>query len=216
MIILFGAVIFDSVHKGHRIQDKVIVQVIFFVKVGCHNHLIAVAPQTSGELHPNFVCHFGCSLAGSKGLIPVVGNRPVFFAEPLFHGKHFITGGRGRAVDTRHKTVNHGAVLIIRFLRFSGIDRIMDHIGKFLSVLLGHIFNGIKFRVRCFIGILHIDNHLAEPAFHTPNRGSSHYFIGRGKMTASVIFLIAVSILRQASSYRCTSRTFKVCALTAI
>ena len=94
-------------------------QVIFFVKVGRHNHLIAVAPQTGGELHPDFVRHFRGRLTGGKGLIPVVGNRPVFFAEPLFYGKHFITGGRGRAVDTRHKTVNHGAVLVIRFLCFS-------------------------------------------------------------------------------------------------
>ena len=99
MIILFGAVIFDSVHKGHRIQHKMIVQVIFFVKVGCNNHLITVTPQTGGELYPDFVCHFGCCLSGSKGLIPVVGNRPAFFAKPLFHGKHFITGGRGRTVD---------------------------------------------------------------------------------------------------------------------
>lgn len=99
----------------------------------------------------------------------MVGNRPVFFAEPLFHGKHFITGGRGRAVDPRNKAVNHGAVLIIRFLRFSGIDRIVDNIGKLLPVLLDHIFIGIKFRVCCFIGIFHIDNHLAKPAFHSPN-----------------------------------------------
>ena len=146
-----------------------IVQVIFFVKVGRHNHLITVAPQTGSELHSDLVCHFGGRLAGSKGLIPVVGNRPVFFAEPFFHGKHFITGGSRRAVDPRHKTVNYGAVLVIRFLRFSGIDRITDNIGKLLPVLFGHIFIGIKFRVRCFIGILHIDNHLAEPAFHTPN-----------------------------------------------
>ena len=169
MIILFGAVVFDSVHKGHRIQHKMIMQVIFFVKVGRHNHLITVAPQTGGELHPDFVRHFGGSLAGSKGLIPVVGNRPVFFAEPFFHGKHFITGGRGGAVDTRHKTVNHGAVLVIRFLRFSGIDRIADDIGKLLPVLFGHILVRVKFRVRCFIGVLHIDDHLAEPAFHTPD-----------------------------------------------
>lgn len=70
-------------------------QVIFFVKVGRYDHLITVAPQTGGELHPDFVRHFRGRLAGGKGLIPVVGNRPVFFAEALFHGKHFITGGRG-------------------------------------------------------------------------------------------------------------------------
>ena len=65
--------------------------------------------------------------------------------------------------------MNHGAVLVIRFLRFSGIDRIADNIGKLLSVLFGHIFIGKKFRVRRFIWIFYIYNHLAEPAFYPPN-----------------------------------------------
>lgn len=62
----FSAVILDPVYKGHRIQHKMIVQVIFFVKVGRHNHLITVAPQTGGELHSDLVRRFGRDLAGSK------------------------------------------------------------------------------------------------------------------------------------------------------
>ena len=98
----------------------------------------------------------------------MVGNRPVFFAEPFFHGKHFITGGRGGAVDTRHKTVNHGAVLVIRFLRFFGIYSVEDHIGKLLPVLFSHIFLRVEFRVCRLFGIFRIDHYLAEPAFYPP------------------------------------------------
>lgn len=96
-----------------------IVQVIFFVKVGRHNDLITVAPQTGGELHSDLVRHFGRRLAGGERLIAVVGHRPVFFAEPLFHGKHFITGSSGGTVDTAYKSVNDGAILIVDLLRFS-------------------------------------------------------------------------------------------------
>ena len=92
---------------------------IFFIKVGRPNDLVTLAPQTGGELHADFVRHFGGGLAGGKGLIAVVGHRPVFFSEPLFHRKHFITGSRGRTVDTRYKTVIYGAILIVGLLRFS-------------------------------------------------------------------------------------------------
>ena len=44
VIILFGAVVLDAVRKGNCVDDKVIVQMIFFVKVGGDDHLIAVAP----------------------------------------------------------------------------------------------------------------------------------------------------------------------------
>jgi len=93
VIVLFRAVVLDSVHKRNGVQDEMIVQVVFFVKVGRHNHLIAVAPKTGSELHSDFVGHFGGGLSGSERLIAVVGHRPVFLAKPLFHGKHFITGG---------------------------------------------------------------------------------------------------------------------------
>ena len=169
MIILFGAVILDPVYKGHRIQHKMIVQVIFFVKVGCNNHLITVTPQTGGELHSDLVRRFGRDLAGSKGLIPVVGHRPVLLAEPLFYRKHFVAGGSGRAVDTRHKAVERCAVLAVRFLRFLRINGVADHIGKLLTVLFGQLPVGVEFRVCGLFGVLRIDHHLAEPAFHTPD-----------------------------------------------
>ena len=44
VIVLSGTVVFDAVRKGYGVDDKVIVQMIFFVKVGGDDHLIAVAP----------------------------------------------------------------------------------------------------------------------------------------------------------------------------
>ena len=44
MIVLLGAVVLDAVRKGYGVDDKVIVQMIFFVKMGGDDHLIAVAP----------------------------------------------------------------------------------------------------------------------------------------------------------------------------
>ena len=44
MVVLSGAVVLDAVRKGNCVDDKVIVQMIFFVKVGGDDHLIAVAP----------------------------------------------------------------------------------------------------------------------------------------------------------------------------
>lgn len=61
-----------------------IVQVIFSVKVGSNDHLIAVAPQTGSELYADLMRRFGRRLAGGKGLIAVVGDRPVFLSKPPF------------------------------------------------------------------------------------------------------------------------------------
>ena len=44
VVVLSGAVIFDAVRKGNRVQHKMIVQMVFFVKVSGDDHLIAVAP----------------------------------------------------------------------------------------------------------------------------------------------------------------------------
>ena len=88
--------------------------------------------------------------------------------------KHVITGGSGRAVNARHKTVKRCAVLAARFLRFLRIDGVADHIGKLLPVLFGQFPIGVEFRVRRLFGVLRIDHHLAEPAFYPPNRSCCH------------------------------------------
>ena len=98
----------------------------------------------------------------------MIGHGAVLLAEPLFYGKHFVTGGGGRAVDARHKAVERCAVLGARFLRFLGIDGVADHIGKLLPVLFGQLPVGVEFRVRRLFGVLRIDHHLAEPAFYPP------------------------------------------------
>ena len=169
VIVLFRAVVFDTVNERNGVQHEMIVQVIFFVKVCGNNDLITVAPQAGSQLFADLVRYFGGGLAGGKRLIAVIGHRPAFFPEPLFYSKHFITGGRWRAVDSAYKAVNHRTILVIGLLRLFGIDGIADNIRQVLTVLLGHIFLRIKFRVCGFIGILHIDHHFAEPAFHPPD-----------------------------------------------
>ena len=174
VIVLSGTVIFDAVCKGYGVDDKVIVQMIFFVKVGGDDHLIAVAPELGRQFHTDLMCQFGCGLAGGKGLIAVIGYRAVLLTEPLFYCQHFITGGGGRAVDARHKAVEQCAVLTARFLRFLRIDGVADHIGKLLPVLFGQLPGSVEFRVCRLFGILRIDHHLAEPAFYPPNRSRCH------------------------------------------
>ena len=168
MVILSGAVVFDAVHKGYGVDDKVVVQMIFFVKVGGDDYLIAVAPEPGRQLHADLMRQFRRCLAGGKGLITVIGYRAVLFAEPLFYRQHFVTGSGGRAVDTRHKAVERCAVLTARFLCFLRIDSVADHIGKLLPILLGQFPVGVKFGVRRLFGIFRIDHHLAEPAFYPP------------------------------------------------
>ena len=141
---------------------------IFFVKVGGDDHLIAVAPKPGRQLYADLMRQFGRGLAGSKGLVAVIGHRAVLLAEPLFYRQHFITGGGGRAVDARHKAVERCAVLAACFLRFFRIDSIADHIGKLLPVLFGQLPVGIEFRACRLFGVLRIDHHLAEPAFYPP------------------------------------------------
>ena len=147
---------------------------IFFVKVGSDDHLIAVAPKSLRQLYADLMCQFRRGLTGGKGLIAVIGHRAVLLTEPLFHRQHFVTGSGGRAVDARHKAVERCTVLAARFLRFLRIDGVADHIGKLLSVLFGQFPVGVEFRVCRLFGVLRIDHHLAEPAFYPPNRSCCH------------------------------------------
>ena len=169
VIVLSGAVVFDAVRKGYGVDDKVIVQMIFFIKVGGDDHLIAVAPKPSRQLYADLMRQFWRGLAGSKGLITVIGHRAVLLAEPFLHRQHLVTGGGGRAVDARHKAVERCTVLAVRFLCFLRIDGVANHIGKLLPVLFGQFTVGVEFRVRRLFGIFRIDHHLAEPAFYPPN-----------------------------------------------
>ena len=44
MIIFFGAVVFDAVHKGHGVDNKVGMQMVGTVQVGSYKHLIPISP----------------------------------------------------------------------------------------------------------------------------------------------------------------------------
>ena len=169
VIVPLGAVVLDAVRKGYGVDDKVIVQMIFFVKVGGDDHLIAVAPKPGRQLYADLMRQLRRGLSGGKGLIAVIGHRAVLLAEPFLHRQHFVTGGGGRAVDARHEAVERCVVLTACFLRFFRIDGVADHIGKLLPALSGQSPVGVEFRVCRLFGVLRIDHHLAEPAFHTPD-----------------------------------------------
>ena len=174
VIVFLGAVVLDAVRKGYGVDDKVIVQMIFFVKVGGDNRLIAVAPKPGRQLYADLMRQFRRGLAGSEGLIAVIGHRTVLLAEPLFYRQHFITGSGGRTVDARHEAVERCAVLAARFLCFLRIDGVADHIGKLLPVLFGQFTVSVEFRIRRLFRVLRIDHHLAGPAFYPPDRSCCH------------------------------------------
>ena len=64
MIVLACAVVFDAVRKGNCVDDKVIVQMIFFVKVGGDDYLIAVTPEPGRQLYADLMRQLRRGLAG--------------------------------------------------------------------------------------------------------------------------------------------------------
>ena len=44
VVVLCGAVVLDTIHKGHRIQHKMIVKMVRLIQMGGNNHLIPVTP----------------------------------------------------------------------------------------------------------------------------------------------------------------------------
>ena len=141
MVVLSGAVVFDTVRKGYCVDDKVIVQMVFFVKVGGDDHLIAVAPEPGRQLYADFMCQFRRGLAGGKGLIAVIaGSAALIMHQPLclhellrrrflaveieagnigsFLGFHFIGGIFHHTFDFMKL---RESFLVMRFLRIAGV-----------------------------------------------------------------------------------------------
>ena len=99
-VILAAAVKFFAVHKGHGVDDEMGVEVVFPVQMRCHQHLVSVSPQLSGQLHTDLVGLLRGALPRSERLIAVVGDDALLLPKSLFHRLHFLAdGGRG-AVDT--------------------------------------------------------------------------------------------------------------------
>ena len=142
VVILFGTVVLDPVNERNRVHHKVVVQVIGFIQVGCHQHLVFLTPQCFCQLQPDLMGHFRGGLAGGKALIAVISHRAFLLAKPLFYGHHLITGGGGAAIHPGNKSLHDRHILIVhhRFSRFLLLDGILDHVGKALGLLCVHVW----------------------------------------------------------------------------
>ena len=202
VIVLACAVVFDAVRKGNCVDDKVIVQMIFFVKVGGDDYLIAVAPEPGRQLYADLMRQLRRGLAGGKALIAVVGHSPVLLSKPLFYRYHLIAGSRGAAIHPGNKLPhNRFAFIFHRLTCFLLLDGILDHIRKALGLLATHILFFKKIRIFGLVWIFNIDEDLAQPAVHPPDRcGSQSYSIARGRITALVMSRTSWSNFRISSS----------------
>ena len=175
MIIFFGAVVFDAVHKGYRIQHKMIVQMVFLIQMGRHQHLIPFAPKPLRQLHADLMRQLRRGLAGREGLIPMVGDHTVLLAETLFYCQHLVPCRGRQAVDAADKLPYHHCTLIVRYDRcFLRTDSIIHYIRKVLCLHIGQFLLPIEFRIIRLVRVFDIQHHLAQPALDRPDGCGSH------------------------------------------
>ena len=114
-------------------------------------------------------------LAGGKALIAMVSNSPVLLSKPLFYSYHLIAGSRGAAIHPGDKLPHNGfAFAFHRLACFVLLNGILDHIRKALSLLAIHILLFKEIRVFGLVWIFNINENLAQPAVHPPDRCGSH------------------------------------------
>ena len=129
-IILFRAMVLDSVYEGNRIENEMVVQMIFLVQMGSHQHLVFFTPQLFCQGKADLMGQLRRGLAGGKALIAVVGHSPVLLSETLFYRYHLIAGRRGAAIHPGNKLPHDRfAFAFHRLACFLLLDGILDHIG---------------------------------------------------------------------------------------
>ena len=101
-----------SVRKGHRVNNKVAMQVLC-VQVRCNDYLKTPAPHLVCKLHSNLLRLFRRDLVLLKAQIPVIGLNPVRLAVLLFDRNKLVTGGRDIAVDTFAEKFTLGFFLVL-------------------------------------------------------------------------------------------------------
>ena len=107
-----------------------IVQMIFPVQMGSHQHLVFFTPQLFCQGKANLMGQLRRGLAGGKALIAVVGHSPVLLSKPLFYRYHLIAGSRGAAIHPGNKLPHDRfAFAFHRLACFLLLDGIFDHIG---------------------------------------------------------------------------------------
>ena len=189
-VVLFAAVILDPVNERYGVDNKVVVQVMGFVQMGGHQHLVFFTPQFFRQGKADLMGQLRRSLAGGKALIAVVGHSPVLLSKPLFHRHHLVAGSRGAAIHPGDKPLHDRRAFFIgrNPARFLLPGSVLDHVRKALGLLAVHalLFKGGG--VFCFIRVLHIDEHFPQPALYPPDRCRGHgYSIGLGRITALVM-----------------------------
>ena len=125
--------------------------------MGCHQHLVPVAPQLLGQTDTNAVRLLRRDLTLPKRLIAVISDRPVFLAEPLFHGYHFAAGRPGGAVYAGDQLPSIGRGLA------AGVG---DHVLQCFAV--GLRSGRDRLGVCSLVRILGIEEHLADVTADTP------------------------------------------------
>ena len=114
-------------------------------------------------------------LAGGKALIAVVGHGPVLLSETLFYSYHLIAGSRGAAIHPGDKLPHNRFAFAFHHLAcFLLLNGILDHIRKALSLLAIHILLFKEIWIFGLVWIFNIDEDLAQPAVHPPDRRGSH------------------------------------------
>ena len=201
-IILFRAMVFDSIYKGNRIENEMVVQMIFSVQMGSHQHLVFFTPQLFCQGKADLMGQLRRDLAGGKALIAVVGHSPVLLSKPLFYRYHLIAGSRGAAIHPGNKLPHNCFAFAFHCLAcFLLLDSILDHIRKALGLFAIHILLFKEIRIFGLIWILDIDEDLAQPAVHPPDGCGGHgYSMARGRITALVMSRTSWSNFRISSS----------------
>ena len=100
---------FRSVLEGHRIYNKVAVNIVG-IQVDGDQHLIPIAPHPPCSFLANGECLLRRDLTLTEALNAVVSDHLATQTESPLHGDHFGIGVLRRAVDTAHK---HFAVCFV-------------------------------------------------------------------------------------------------------
>ena len=169
-VILFRAVVLDAIHKGNGVYNKVGMQVVCLVQMGCYQYLVAVPPQPLCQLDSNFMGKLRGSFSRGKGLVAVVGKRSAFLAKASLDHEHFFPCGIRVAVDTRNKAEHDGLLFISAFLDgFPLLHRVIDNVRQISLTARGCSRIGCGW-VCCFLWIFGIVDDFSQAAPYTPDR----------------------------------------------
>ena len=127
------------------------------IHMGCHQHLVPVAPQLFGQPDADAVRLLRRDLTLPKRLIAVISDGSVLLSESLLHGHHFTAGGPGIAVDAGDQ------LPLVGHLLTTGIG---DHILQGVPI---HPCRGWDRLWACgFVRVFGVEEHLADVPFDAP------------------------------------------------